>query len=111
MNPVPLPLSMLIASLVLPVAAGAEETVATQDRSAAMAYVDDSVITTKIKAKLAEDTLRSLVHISVDTDRQGIVTLGGNARSQADADRAVAIARGTEGVTGVNSAIQIKVDD
>ena len=39
--------------------------------------VKDSVITTKIKAGLAAEEMFSLVHISVDTDHEGAVTLSG----------------------------------
>jgi hyperosmotically inducible protein len=71
-------------------------------------FVKDSVITTKIKTKLAGEHLASLAQIKVDTDNAGVVWLTGSAPSQADADKVVAIARGTEGVTAVNSEIVIK---
>ena len=81
------------------------------DRAHPMTFVADSVITTKIKAKLAEEKMGSLARIGVDTDAKGVVVLSGTARSQKEADKAVAIARGTEGVTSVMSKIQIKKDD
>ncbi len=99
----------LLGALAFPLCAAAAD--ADSDRSHPMNYVADSVITTKIKAKLGEDTMSSLIHISVDTDNKGSVTLGGKVKSQEDADRAVAIARGTEGVTGVNSAISVGGSD
>lgn len=71
-------------------------------------FVKDSVITTKIKAKLASEHLASLTQIKVDTDDAGIVWLTGTAPTQAEADKVVAIARSTEGVTSVNSEIVIK---
>jgi osmotically-inducible protein OsmY len=37
--------------------------------------------------------------------------LTGNVKTQADADKAVSIARGTEGVTAVKSDLRIKTDD
>lgn len=80
-------------------------------RSDATTFVKDSVITTKIKAKLAGENLSSLAQIKVDTDDAGVVWLTGTAPSQADIDRAVAIARGTEGVMKVNSEIVIKPDN
>jgi hyperosmotically inducible protein len=70
--------------------------------------VKDSVITTKIKTKLAGENLASLAQIKVDTDNAGVVWLTGTAPSQADADKVIAIAKGTEGVTAVNSEIVIK---
>jgi len=81
------------------------------DRKHPGAFVEDSVITTKIKAKLAGDKMSSLAHIKVDTDKQGAVALSGTARSKEQADKAVSIARETEGVTSVKSTIQIKKDD
>jgi hyperosmotically inducible protein len=81
------------------------------DRSHPAAFVKDSVITTKIKTKLAAEKMRSLVHISVDTDANGMVVLSGNTRTQDAADKAVAIARATEGVTSVQNHIKIKAED
>ncbi len=77
------------------------------DTNAPVSYVMGSEITGKIKAKLAEDQMGSLLHISVNTDDHGGVELTGNAPSQEDADRAVATARSTPGVTGVSSEITI----
>ena len=80
------------------------------DRKHPKAFVKDSVITTKIKAKLAEEKLSSLAHIKVDTDNKGAVVLGGKVKTQEEADKAVSIARGTEGVTSVKSNIRIEKD-
>lgn len=73
--------------------------------------VKDSVITTKIKAKLAEEKMSTLMHLKVDTDSQGAVVLSGNVKTLAEVDKAVSIARSTEGVTSVASKITIKKDD
>ena len=80
------------------------------DRSSPKAFVKDSVITTKIKTKLAEEKMSSLVKISVDTDAKGAVSLSGTAANQAAIDKAVVIARATEGVTSVKNDITIKAD-
>ena len=80
------------------------------DRSSPKAFVKDSVITTKIKAELAEEKMSSLVHIKVDTDAKGVVSLSGTAANQAAVDRAVAIARGVKGVASVQNDIKIKAD-
>jgi hyperosmotically inducible protein len=97
----------IIVALIAPVMAHAEDS--DIDRTHPMTYVKDSVITTKIKAKLAEEKMRTLVHVKVDTDSKGGVVLSGNVRTQKMADKAVAIAQGTEGVTSVTSKIEIKV--
>lgn len=81
------------------------------DRTHPRAFVKDSVITTKIKAKLAEEKMSSLVHVKVDTERKGAVVLSGRVRTQEEADKAVSIARETEGVVSVKSHIRIKKDD
>ncbi len=47
------------------------------------------------------------MNIKVDTDNKGVVTLSGNAKSQAEADKAASIARATSGVTTVNNNIQV----
>jgi hyperosmotically inducible protein len=78
------------------------------DRSHPTAFVDDSVITTKVKTHLAEEKMSSLAHIKVDTDNKGAVALSGKVETQQEADKAVEIARATEGVTSVTSNIRIK---
>ena len=80
------------------------------DGDAPMTFVKDSVITTKVKAKLAEEKIASLVDVKVDTDARGMVVLSGNVKTQADADKAVSITKGTEGVTSVKSMLKIKKD-
>ena len=80
------------------------------DRKNPVAFVKDSAITTKIKTKLAADTLRSLTHVSVDTDRNGMVVLSGTATNQESIDKAGQIARDTEGVSSVQNNIKIKKD-
>ena len=77
------------------------------DRSHPKAFVKDSAITTKIKTKLAAEHITSLGRIHVDTDTDGVVWLSGSARSQEAIDKAVSIARETEGapvVPGLTAA-------
>jgi hyperosmotically inducible protein len=73
--------------------------------------VKDSVITTKIKSKLAADHITSLGRIRVDTDADGMVYLSGSAHSKEAIEHAVAIARETAGVRGVHSALVVKPED
>jgi hyperosmotically inducible periplasmic protein len=81
------------------------------DRTHPTTFVKDSVITTKVKAKLAAEKIKSLMHVKVDTDNKGMVVLSGIVRSQEEADKAVSITQGTEGVTSVTSKLRIKKDD
>ena len=81
------------------------------DRTHPKAFVKDSAITTKVKARLAAEHLSSLAKIHVDTDANGTVWLTGTARSQEEIDRAVSIAQGTERVRDVKNELTIKKDD
>ena len=81
------------------------------DRSHPKAFVKDSVITTKVKSKLAADHITSLGRIRVDTDANGVVYLSGSAHSQSAIDRAVEITRATDGVRGVHNALVVKPDE
>jgi hyperosmotically inducible protein len=81
------------------------------DRSHPKAFVKDSAVTMKIKSKLAAEHVTSLGHIHVDTDKDGVVWLSGSARTQEGIDKAVSIARETEGVKDVHSHLKIKKDD
>ncbi|MGO9443931.1 MAG: BON domain-containing protein [Thiobacillaceae bacterium] len=80
------------------------------DRSHPITYVKDSIITTKIKAKLAADHPGSMKHISVDTDMDGVVWLSGTANTQEEINAAIDTARNTEGVKSVKSDINITND-
>ena len=81
---------------------------ADMDRSQPSTYVKDSAITTKIKAKLASEHLASLTQIQVDTDANGVVWLSGTAKTQSDIDKAVAIAKATDGVITVKNQLKVK---
>jgi hyperosmotically inducible periplasmic protein len=100
---------LVIATLSAPVIAIAAGD-ADSDRSHPEAFVKDSVITTKIKSKLAAEHVQSLGHIHVDTDANGVVWLRGTAKTQDAADLAVSMARDTEGVKDVHSHIKISND-
>lgn len=99
----------IVGSLLGPVIAHAEDS--DKDRLHPMTFVKDSVITTKIKAKLSEEKMRTLLHVKVDTDSKGAVVLSGKVKTQEVADKAIAIAQGTEGVTSVTSKIEVSKSD
>src|ERR1700692_3286808 len=101
---------MIVGVLLGPVVAVVAED-SDADPSHPKAFVKDSAITTKVKAKLAAEHITSLGKIHVDTDSNGVVWLHGTAHTQEAADKAVAIARETEGVKAVNSRIKVKRDD
>lgn len=97
---------LVASALMLPITSYAADS----DSSSPTAFVKDSVITTQVKAELAEKKLSTLVHISVDTDNNGKVVLTGTAPDQNAVNKAVAIARTVKGVTSVENHIQIAAD-
>ena len=101
--------SLLLAGVLAGPIAVAQD--ADADRAHPKAFIRDSVITTKIKSKLAAEHLTSLAHLRVDTDEDGVVWLSGSAHNQEAVDRAVSIARDTEGVRDVKSTVKIRHDD
>jgi hyperosmotically inducible protein len=70
-------------------------------------YVDDSAVTTKIKAKFADDPTVSAMAIKVDT-MKGVVQLSGFAKSGEERMMAERLARSTNGVTDVRNDIIVK---
>jgi osmotically-inducible protein OsmY len=70
-------------------------------------YVDDSVITTKVKSLLANDDFFKAFQISVETYK-GIVQLSGFVNSRQAVDRAGQIARSVEGVKSVRNNLIVK---
>jgi len=96
---------VVLGALILPVAGYTADLKAMKEN--VKENVGDAVITGKIKAEFAKDKLVKARNIKVDTDDKGVVTLSGNARSTAEADQAVRIARDTKGVNSVRNEIQI----
>ena len=70
-------------------------------------YVDDSVITTKVKAAILEDASLKVLEINVETFK-GVVQLSGFVSSQAAANKAVDLARGVRGVKSVRNDMRLK---
>ena len=71
------------------------------------AYVDDTTITTAIKAKFVEDKTVDAAAIKVQT-LNGTVQLSGFAKSQAEKMQAENIARNTKGVRAVQNALLVR---
>ena len=70
-------------------------------------YVDDSVITSKVKAAIFNDPTLKVNEINVETFK-GVVQLSGFVRAQADIDRAVTVARRVAGVKSVKNDMRLK---
>lgn len=70
-------------------------------------YIDDTVLTGKVKAAIFDDPDLKAAEINVETFK-GVVQLSGFVSSQAAVNKAVAVARGVEGVTSVKNDMRIK---
>ena len=70
-------------------------------------YIDDSVITTKVKSLLAADDLLKSFQISVETYK-GTVQLNGSVDSQKVIDKAGEIASSVKGVKSVKNNLNVK---
>ena len=71
------------------------------------AYVDDSAITTQVKARFIENKQVDAAAISVET-LKGTVMLSGFAKNATERSTAESIARGVKGVTNVHNQITIR---
>ena len=78
-----------------------------QAADATMRALEDGRLTTKIKAKMALDDSVKALALDVDT-KDTVVTVSGEVRSEAERQRALALARETEGVKQVVDRIQIR---
>jgi len=79
----------------------------TQTRSGTGEYVDDSVITTKVKGLLLNEPGLSSAQINVETFK-GEVQLSGFVKSQADINRAIEITRQVVGVKAVKNDMRLR---
>lgn len=69
--------------------------------------LSDGSLTAKIKAKMALDDRVKALDIDIDTVN-GVVTLRGVVRSAEDKERALQLARDTDGVRSVNDELQVR---
>lgn len=91
----------LIASALLTACGG------TPTRESTGEYIDDTTITTKVKAALIADETVKAINVSVKTFK-GNVQLSGFADNKAEIGRAVEIASGVVGVKSVQNDIKLK---
>lgn len=79
----------------------------TRDQSSFGEYVDDTTITTEVKAKFAEDKTVSAMAISVET-LKGTVQLSGFAKTAAERSQAEALASRVKGVKAIKNNIALR---
>ena len=70
-------------------------------------YIDDSTITTQVKARMVENKQVDAAAISVET-MKGTVMLSGFAKNGTERVMAETIARGVKGVTNVKNEIAVR---
>ena len=80
---------------------------ATLPQESAGEYVDDAVITTKVKAAILDRPTLKLFDIHVETFK-GVVQLRGIVASQSTIDEAVKVARSVNGVRSVKNDMRLK---
>ena len=80
---------------------------ATRTQESTGEYVDDSVITTKVKSLLAADDFLKSFQIGVETYK-GVVQLSGFVNSQEAINKAVLITSGVKGVKSIKNDLIVK---
>jgi osmotically-inducible protein OsmY len=97
-------ISILVAAVALTALAGCAST---QKQESTGQYVDDTAITTKVKAAIFNEPTLKSAEINVETFK-GRVQLSGFVSSRANIDRAVVVAQGVSGVTSVANDMRVK---
>lgn len=96
--------STLIAALMLTSVVGCAST---QKQESTGQYVDDTVITTAVKAAVLNEPSLKVSEINVETFK-GVVQLSGFVRSEDNIVTAVNVARGVNGVKSVKNDMRLK---
>jgi len=79
----------------------------TRDQQSVGSYVDDSAITTSVKARFVDNTTVDASSIAVET-MKGTVMLSGFAKNAAEKATAETIAMKVPGVVGVKNQIAVR---
>ncbi|MEO8407643.1 MAG: BON domain-containing protein [Oxalobacteraceae bacterium] len=96
--------STLIAALMLTAVVGCTST---PKQESTGQYVDDSVITTSVKAAIFNEPSLKVNEINVETFK-GAVQLSGFVRSEDNIATAVKVTRGVNGVKSVKNDMRVK---
>ncbi len=104
MKPISKYLSALLLAITLASVVGCASTSQTEGTGQ---YIDDSIITAKVKAAIFDNPVTKSTEINVETFK-GVVQLSGFVSSQDAANRAVQLAQGVSGVKGVTNDMRIK---
>ena len=96
--------STLIAALMLTTVVGCAST---QTQESTGQYVDDTVITTNVKAAILDESTLKSAEINVETFK-GVVQLSGFVRSEANIETAIRVTRRVKGVKSVKNDMRLK---
>jgi hyperosmotically inducible protein len=99
--------TVFIAAAVAATAVGYTGCAVTDGQSTVGQAIDDTTITTRVKARMAEDPNVSAMRIDVET-LNGVVQLSGFATSQAERDRAAMVVRNVPNVRDVRNNIVVR---
>jgi osmotically-inducible protein OsmY len=80
---------------------------ATPTRESTGEYIDDTAITTRVKAAIFNDATLKATEINVETFK-GVVQLSGFVGRAGDIDQATAVARSVSGVKSVKNDLRLK---
>lgn len=96
--------AIFFAALLMSVVVGCASTPTKQGSGG---YVDDSVITTKVKAAIFNEPTLKSAEVNVETFK-GVVQLSGFVSTQANINKAVEVTRRVAGVTSVKNDMRLK---
>lgn len=97
-------ISVLVAAVALVSLAGCAST---QRQESTGEYIDDTAITTSVKAAIFNDPMLKSAEINVETFK-GRVQLSGFVSGRASIDRAVVVAQAVRGVVSVANDMRVK---
>ncbi len=103
----PVTLAVVLALLLGGCTKATETGAGTAPKTSIGTAIDDSVLTARVKAGLLSDSDVKSFDIKAET-RKGEVQLSGFVDNQAQIDRAIAVVRAIDGVTGVDNKVAIK---
>ena len=99
---------ILLATVLAPIVVPAADQGA--DAKQSVAFVKDSELTARIKARLAEGKFASLPNITIESDAKGAVFLSGKVDSVREADKIILTVHRIEGVKAVKSLFSVPSD-
>ena len=101
------PTSYLSAALVALALAGVAGCASTATKEGTGEYVDDTMITTKVKSAILNEPTLKVAEINVETFK-GVVQLSGFVKTKTEVDKATVVTREVSGVKSVKNDIRLK---